>query len=115
MEVDRSMTSEKLKDKYPIIASVKRKMKQNNEISVNQVWKHDRRVENSAFIMTYLQMLQNENDQKKDLKKQLKEEKKEHEHSEMCCKEWMRRYNELSIKYNELSIEKFGELSSGHY
>lgn len=50
--------SNKLSEEYPIVKGIKERMKNDKDISVDQIKSYDRRTRNSAFLKIQLEMLQ---------------------------------------------------------
>ena len=66
-----------LKEKFPVMNSIKTKMKGNDEIKIDQIKGYNRRVQNSPILQLHVQMIQDLTDKLKRSRTRNKELQKE--------------------------------------
>ncbi len=65
-----------LKAKFPVIETIKKVMKTNDEIKIDQIKGYNRRVQNSPILQLHVEMIQSLTDEKDQLLLQIEELKK---------------------------------------
>jgi len=65
-----------LKAKFPVIETIKKVMKTNDEIKIDQIKGYNRRVQNSPILELHVEMIQSLTDENHQLLLQLEELKK---------------------------------------
>ena len=103
------MTKFKFPEKYKMIDRIKRRLKKNPDVSVDQVKSYNRRAlgPSGAFLMTHIDMIEELNRDKMRYWKKYEDEKKEREAVELC----LSRVKDKHKRREELIIEEFGDKS----
>ena len=92
---------EKLSVEYPVIKSIKRKMKRNPDIKEHQICDFDRRVKASPFLLEIIKFAQNlQGDKTVD-----KEEKKEEQRLGYIIKSHLYTIDDLNKKIEDLESQ----------
>jgi len=74
--IQSKKTTMSLKAKFPVIETIKKVMKTNDEIKIDQIKGYNRRVQNSPILELHVEMIQSLTDENHQLLLQLEELKK---------------------------------------
>ena len=74
----------KLSEEYPIVSTIKMKLKNRDEINTPQIEGYDRRVRNSPFLMVHLEYIQQLHNKNARFLKRWQDEQKERRRIECC-------------------------------
>ena len=74
--IQSKKTTMSLKAKFPVIETIKKVMKTNDEIKIDQIKGYNRRVQNSPILQLHVEMIQSLTDEKDQLLLQIEELKK---------------------------------------
>ena len=94
-----------LKEKFPVIKDIKKKMKKNDEIKIDQIKGYNRRVENSPILEFHVEMIQSLTRERDRWKSKFKDLDKEIKRLESCDRGYFENYKSLQKENEKLKLE----------
>ena len=90
-----------MENQYPVIKRIKEKLKDNDNITMNQYYDYERRLIRSPILMTHLELLQKSENRRIRAQKQYRDCMEEHKQNEDSLKTWKNKYDYAQKKIKE--------------